>query len=122
MEHTETRLEFMVLHSESAKEYGMEFWHELTKDVDLDMKLQRELLNKFQKNVMDTFVEVIAESPHVGDGFLDDPEPEVVAVYRIFAEGASQMICRTVVSIIPLDFIGNVGFVTQPYVTKFPTN
>jgi hypothetical protein len=116
-------LEFVTLRSEEARNAGMNFYLENTTDVEVDKKLERELLNKFQKNVMDTYVEsiaeVIAESPHVGDDFLDDEDPDVVMVWRMLKECAPFLKCDEVISIIPLDFIGNLGFVVSTHPIQF---
>lgn len=112
------QLGYVVLESKAAFEFGARFLDEEQNTSDYDtwiaspLSERRNLLNKFQKQVMDIFcddlfMETILETPEA------DLETDVADTYRIYNEFITKFPGCEVVAIVPMTLTGTCGYVYQ---------
>lgn len=103
-----------------AERYRDQFYsnHVFQEGVDADNEnrlplgdVRRRVLLHFQREVLNLFADNILETTEPTDDLLNDEDPSVVDIYKVYKEFTTKNPWFDVYSMIPMDMIGTFGFV-----------
>lgn len=115
MEPTIENLECHVIDSVQCQMFAARWMIEREHDSDIatDVHSRRAQLRAFQKHVMDLFHDVLIQTSRIDDEYLDDDDPDVVDLYKVYQAFVDIFPQYDVVSIVPMTMTGAVAFVVQ---------
>lgn len=104
---------FVVLPSTAGEEYAFEFKTRYIAERTLEDTIVGSalLLNAFQYVCVETYSDVFLEASEVNSDFENDPDKDVVGLFKVYCEFIHRYPSASIINIIPMDMSGTFGFV-----------